>query len=128
MKKYAVHGVVEVEIVKEVWANSEEEAYEKAANELTSLTEYVGNGGDDKLIGVEEEGESVSTCGNEIAYNDIELLENDPSYFECPQCGEECWSREDIEGDEWWWCDDCEQAFNDDGDEVYLDWEEDEDE
>lgn len=128
MKKYAVHGVVEVEVIKEVWANNEEEAYEKAANELTSLTEYVGNGGDDKLIGVEEEGESVSTCGNEIVYNDIELLEDNPNYFECPQCGEECWSREDIEGDEWWWCDDCEQAFNDDGDEVYPDWEEDEDE
>ena len=124
MKKYAVHGVVEVEVVKEVWANSEEEAYEKATNQLTSLTEYVGNGGDDKLIGVEGEGESVFTCSNEIMYNDIELLENDPNYFECPKCGEECWSREDIEGEEWWWCDDCEQAYNDGGDEVYPDFEE----
>ena len=126
MKKYAVHGVVEVEVVKEVWANSEEEAYEKAAYHLTYLTEYVGNGGDDKLIGVEGEGESVFTCNNEIMYNDIELLENDSNYFECPKCGEECWSREDIEGEEWWWCDDCEQAFNDGGDEVYPDFEEDE--
>ena len=124
MKKYAVHGVVEVEVVKEVWANSEEEAYEKAANQLTGLTEYLGNGGDDKLIGVEEEGESVFTCGNEIMYNDIEVLENDPNHFECPHCGEECWSREDEDGEEWWWCDDCEQAFNDDGDEVYPDFEE----
>lgn len=126
MKKYAVHGVVEVEVVKEVWANSESEAYEKAAYQLTYLTEYLGNGGDDKLIGVEGDGESVFTCGNEIEYNDIELLENDISYFECPKCGEECWSREDIDGDEWWWCDDCDQAFNDDGDEVFPDWEEDE--
>jgi ribosomal protein L37AE/L43A len=126
MKKYAVHGVVEVEVVKEVWANSEAEAYEKAAEQLPSLTEYLGNGGDDKLIGVEGSGESVFTHGNEIDYNDIELLENDSSYFECPQCGEECWSREDIDGEEWWWCDDCEQAFNDDGDEVFPDFEEDE--
>lgn len=126
MKKYAVHGVVEVEVVKEVWAHSEEEAYEKAVDRLTSLTEYLGNGGDDKLIGVEGLGESVFTCGNEIDYNDIELLENDSSYFECPKCGEECWSREDIDGEEWWWCDDCEQAFNDDGDEIYPDFEEDE--
>ena len=126
MKKYAVHGIVEVEVVKEVWANSESEAYEKAANQLASLTEYLGNGGDDKLIGVEGDGESVFTHGNEIDYNDIELLENDISYFECPTCGEECWSREDAEGEEWWWCNDCKQAFNDDGDEVYPDFEEDE--
>jgi ribosomal protein L37AE/L43A len=126
MKKYAVHGIVEVEVIKEVWAHNEDEAYEKAANQLTSLTEYCGNGGDDKLIGVEESGESVSTCGNEIDYNDIELLEEDISYFECPRCGQECWSREDVEGDEYWWCDDCDQAFNDGGDEVYPDWEEDE--
>ena len=125
MKKYAVHGVVEVEVVKEVWASSEEEAYEKAANQLTSLNEYCGNGSYDRLIGVEGEGESVSTCSNEIEYNDIELIENDPNYFECPQCGEECWSREDIKGDEYWWCDDCEQAFNDGGDEVNPDFEED---
>ncbi len=124
MKKYAVHGVVEVEVIKEVWAHSEEEAYEKAANQLTSLTEYCGNGGYDKLIGVEEDGESVFTCSNEIDYNDIELLEDDSSYFECPRCGQECWSREDVEGDEYWWCDDCDQAFNDDGDEVYLGFEE----
>lgn len=124
MKKYAVHGVVEVEVIKEVWAHNEDEAYEKAANQLTSLTEYCGNGGYDKLIGVEEDGESVSTCSNEIDYNDIELLEEDINYFECPRCGQECWSREDVEGDEYWWCDDCDQAFNDDGDEVYLDFEE----
>ena len=87
MKKYAVHGVVEVEVVKQVWANSEDEAYEKASNQLSSLTEYVGNGSDDRLIGVEEDGESVFTHGNEIDYNDIELLEDDPEYMECPDCG-----------------------------------------
>ena len=123
MKKYAVHGVVEVEVVKEVWANSKEEAYEKAANQLTSLNEYCGNGSYDRLIGVENEGESVAADGI-IEYNDIELLENDPNYLECPKCGEECWSREDVEGDEYWWCDDCEQAFNEGGDEVNPDFEE----
>ena len=126
MKKYAVHGIVEIEVVKEVWANSEIEAYEKAYRELSTLTEYCGNGGDDKLVGVGESGESVSTCSNDIEYNDIELLENDPNYFECPKCGEECWSREDVEGDEYWWCDDCYQAFNEGGDEVFPDFEDEE--
>ena len=124
MKKYKVYGTVEVSVYKEVWANSESEAYEKADQQLSSLTEYVGNGSYDRLVGVENEGESVAADGI-IEYNDIELLENDPSYFVCPTCGEECWAREDIDGDEYWWCDDCEQAFNDDGDEVYPDFEED---
>ena len=127
MKKYAVHGVVEVAVVKEVWANSEDEAYDKAYRELDTLTEYCGNGGYDKLVGVENDGESVSV-DDVIEYNDIELLEDDPNYFVCPHCGEECWSREDEDGEEWWWCDDCEQAFNDDGDEVFPDFEESEEE
>lgn len=124
MKKFKVIGTVQVAVYKEVWANSEDEAYEKASEQLSCLTEYAGNGGWDKLVGVEEDGESVDTESNEIEYNDIELLEDDPSYFECPNCGEECWCREDIDGEEYWWCDECEQAFNEDGDEVYPDFEE----
>ena len=127
MKKYRVCGTVQVSVYKEVWAHSESEAYDKANEQLNQLTEYCGNGSYDRLIGVENGGESVAADGI-IEYNDIELLENDPNRFECPECGEECWSREDIEGDEYWWCDDCEQAYNDGGDEVYPDWEEDEDE
>lgn len=123
MKKYKVCGVTEVTVYKEVWANNEEEAIDKASNQLSSLTEYCGNGGYDKLVGVEEYDESVEV-GGYIEWNDTEELENDPNYFECPRCGKECWSREDVEGDEYWWCDDCEQAFNDDGYEVYLDFEE----
>ena len=124
MKKYRVMGVVEVIVTKEVWAHSEEEAYNKAANQLSTLESYLGNGGSDKLIGVDGADESVDTFGNTIEYNDIEMLEDDPNYFECPKCGEECWSREDIDGDEYWWCDDCEQAFDDDGEEAYPDFEE----
>ena len=128
MKKYAVHGVVEVEVVKEVWANSESEAYEKAHYELSSLTEYIGNGGSDRLIGVDGEGESVFTCGNDIEYNDIEELEDDPDYFECPECGEECDLCEYEDGGKYYWCNDCDQAYDEDGNEIWLDDEEEEDE
>ena len=127
MKKYAVHGVVEVEVVKEVWANSESEAYDKAHDELSTLTEYCGNGGTDKLIGVDGPDESVFTCSNDIEYNDIEILEDNPDYFECPQCGEECEAHETKDGEKYYWCEDCEQAYDEDGDEVWID-EEDEDE
>lgn len=123
MKKYQVIGSVTVSVYKEVWANNEEEAYNKAYDELDQLNEYCGNGSYDRLMGVENDGESVAADGL-IEYTDIELLEDDPSYFECPECGEECWRREDVEGDEYWWCDDCEKAFDDDGDEAYPDFEE----
>ena len=126
MKKYAVHGVVEVEVVKEVWANNEEDAYEKAADQLTSLNEYLGNGGDDKLIGVEGWGESVFTQGNDINYNDIEVLEDNPDYFECPECGEECEAHETKDGERYYWCEDCEQAYDEDGDEIWIDEDEEE--
>jgi hypothetical protein len=127
MKKYRVHGVVEVEVTKEVWANNEDEAYEKAYNQLSYLTEYAGNGGWDKLVGVDGHDESVDTCGNEINYNDIEELEDNPNYFECPECGEECEVRENSDGDRYYWCEDCEQAWDEDGNEIWFD-EEEEDE
>ena len=126
MKKYAVHGVVEVEVVKEVWANSESEAYDKAHNKLSSLTEYLGNGGTDRLIGVDGEGESVFTCGNDIDYNDIEVLEDDPDYFECPECGEECEVCEQDDGTTYYHCEDCDTYYDEDGDEFYPDVDEEE--
>ena len=125
MKKYAVHGFVEVEVIKEVWAHSEEEAYEKAADQLISLTEYCGNGGYDKLIGVEGDGESVSTCCNDIDYNDIELLEDDPDYMECPDCHEELEEQLDDWGNRTgWFCPECTNWFDDDGEMIYPDDEE----
>lgn len=123
MKKFRVMGTTVVTVYKEVWANGEDEAMGKAESQLVCLTEYGGNGGWDKLIGVDNSDESVEV-GDNIKWSDVEEIENDPNYFECPKCGEECWSREDIDGDEYWWCDECCQAFNEDGDEVYPDFEE----
>ena len=124
MKKYRVYGTVEVMVTKEVWASSENEAYEKASDQLYTLESYLGNGGYDKLIGVDGHDESVDTCGNTINYNDIEVLEDNPDYFECPECGEECEVREDSDGDRYYWCENCEQAWDEDGDEVWFDDEE----
>jgi Zn finger protein HypA/HybF involved in hydrogenase expression len=123
MKKYAVHGVVEVEVVKEVWANSEEEAYDKAYEELDTLNEYCGNGSYDRLCGVENNGESVAADGM-IEYNDIELLEDDPDYLECPECGEEL----DKERDNVFYCWECHKYFNADGEEIYPDEDDEEEE
>ena len=125
MKKYRVFGTTVVEVVKEVWANSEDEAYDKASKQLNSLTEYCGNGGYDKLIGVDGSDESVAANEN-IEYDDCEVLEDDPDYFECPNCEIECEKRTDSDGEEYWWCDSCCMAFDENGEEIWIDDEEEE--
>ena len=125
MKKYRVYGTTTVTVTKEVWAANEEEACEKAYSQLDSLTAYCGNGGIDKLIGVDGYDESVDADGM-IEYNDVELIEEDPDYFECPDCEEECEKRTDSEGVEYWWCENCCCAYDEDGYEFYP--EEDEEE
>ena len=125
MNKYCVRGTTVVTVCKEVWANNEEEAFDKAYNELSSLTGFCGNGGYDKLIGVYESDESVSADGT-IDYDDIELLEHDPDYFECPDCHEQCERKADVDGEEYWYCENCCQAYDDDGEIVYPDIEEEE--
>ena len=85
MKKYRVYGTTTVTVTKEVWANNEDEALEKAYDALPCLTAYCGNGGGDKLIGVEGYNETVEAF-DDIEYNDTRELEDDPDYFECPDC------------------------------------------
>ena len=76
MNKYVVHGHTTVAVSIEVAANSEEEAYAAARETLYGLTSFVGSGSTDMLIGVEEEGQSV-TADEDIVYDDIEVLEPD---------------------------------------------------
>ena len=125
MKKFKVCGNVNVVVTKEVWANTAEEAMEKASERLSCLTAYCGNGGWDKLVGVEKYDESVDIF-DDIVYDDAEELEDDPDYFECPDCDSECERREDIHGVEYWYCEDCCQSYNDDGEVIYPEEEEDE--
>ena len=125
MKKYSVRGTTVVTVTKEVWAASEDEAYDKAWRKLDSLTAFCGNGGTDKLIGVYGSDESVA-ADDIIEYDDIELLEDDPDYFECSECGEECEKRTDNDGTEYWWCSECCKGFDEDGYEYFPEDEEDE--
>ena len=118
MKKYSVRGTTVVTVTKEVWANNEDEAYDKAWRELTGLTAFCGNGGTDKLIGVYGSDESVAADDN-IEYDDIEVLENDPD------CGEECDVFENDDGTRYYHCVNCGAYYDEDGDEIYLDDDED---
>ena len=116
MKKYKVHGTITVNVTKEVWANSEDEAYDRAQNELDTLTEYCGNGGYDKLIGVEGEDENVSVYDS-ICYDDIEVIEDDPDHFECPDCDAECDVCESEDGTKYFVCVNCGAYYDENGKE-----------
>ena len=117
MKKYQVIGTTTVTVYKEVWAANEEDAINKANDELQGLTSYCGNGGVDKLIGVDGYDESVAADGW-IEWDDTNVLEDDPDYFECCRCGMECERKEDIDGEEYWYCQHCNQAYDEDGYDV----------
>lgn len=76
MNLYRVYGHTSVNVIIEVEADSEEEAYKKANETRCCLESYVGNGGMDKLVGVDGDDESVAVDEN-IYYDDIELLSED---------------------------------------------------
>lgn len=63
-KKYDVHGTVPVVVHIIVEAESEEQAIKIATKKFKGVHEYLGNGGWDKLIGVEGEHESITVDGN----------------------------------------------------------------
>ena len=119
MKKYKVCGTYTITIAKEVWANNEDEAIDKAAETWGGIIEYCGNGGCDKLVGVENEDESVAADGLEEWGNYVEELEDDPNHFECPECKGECERRTDTDGTDYWFCEECCTSYDDDGLEVY---------
>lgn len=127
MKKFKVRGQYIITVTKEVWANDEDEAINKADDRFGGVIEYAGNGGWDKLVGVSEADESVAADGM-VEWDGVEELEDDPDYFECPECGEECENREDVWRVKYRYCEYCCQAYNDDGEVIYPDEEEEEDE
>ena len=70
MKKYNVLGNASVTVCVTVEANSEEEAMNKANEQFNGIHSYCGNGGVDKLIGVE--GSNVSIAADEsVEFDDV---------------------------------------------------------
>ena len=73
MKKYRVYGYTTVTVTVEVNAENEVGAYIEATNQLTELSGYAGNGGCNRLVGVDGEGQSIE-ADMEITYDDIEEI------------------------------------------------------
>jgi hypothetical protein len=84
--RYKVYGSTVVNVVTEVTADSPEEALETALSELNGLIQYVGNGGADKLVGVDGEHDSVS-ADDEIQWTNAEELGNDEDTQTCSPKG-----------------------------------------
>lgn len=74
MKKYIVTGKVTAFITVEIEAESKEEAIEMAYEECSGPMSFVGNGGYDKLIGVDGDNVSIS-CDDEVEYTEVEEIE-----------------------------------------------------
>lgn len=75
--KYVVKGYVKLLVEVTVEAENEEEAIEKAYDNIGSLDCYCGNGGTDKIVGVNDTDEvKASVCPDgEIEYEEAEALE-----------------------------------------------------
>lgn len=71
MKKYIVYGKVAAFISVKLEAENKKEAIEKAYEECSGPSSYVGNGGYDKLIGVDGFNVSIN-CDDEIEYTEAE--------------------------------------------------------
>lgn len=72
--KYIVRGKTIVYVDFECEADNAEDAKEMADYEIGSLTNYCGNGGVDKLVGVYNEDASIYPS-DEIEWIDVEKLE-----------------------------------------------------
>lgn len=76
MKKYIITGYTEVTIEVTVEAENEEEAIEKAYDNV-SIDNYFGNGGVDKLIGVCDTDEATASiyADSELEFAEVEEVE-----------------------------------------------------
>lgn len=72
--EYRVYGHATVTVSTLVEADSEEEAIEKANQEFGGIASYCGNGGTDKLIGVEGEYDTIET-DESVEFDDASLEE-----------------------------------------------------
>lgn len=76
MKKYIVTGYTRVTVEVTVEAENEEEAIEKAYDNV-SIDNYCGNGGTDKLIGVCNTDEATASiyADSELEHAEVEEIE-----------------------------------------------------
>lgn len=77
MKKYVVCGKVSAWVCVKLEAEGKEDALERAYDECSSVMDFVGNGGTDKIIGVcDTDTATVSiSCYDDIEYTEVEEID-----------------------------------------------------
>lgn len=77
MKKYVVYGKVLTWVCVKLEAEDKEDALERAYDECSSVMALVGNGGTDKIIGVNnsDSAEVSISCDDEIEYTEAEEID-----------------------------------------------------
>lgn len=73
MPKYRVTGEITAEIAIVIEAKDEEDALDKAEKEFGGVQSFVGNGGMDKLIGVDGYEESIEIT-SDVEFDRVEKL------------------------------------------------------
>ena len=104
---YEVRGTITIEVLKRVKAKDEDEAMELAEKHFSGLKGYCGNGGNDKLVGVEEYSESVQTCVDYVEWEEAYETDNDDydeatdtmKTYTCKICGKEFECEDDDDFD-----------------------------
>ena len=77
MKRYRVYGHMNVVVTTIVESKDdllEEEVYTKALENFEGITNYAGNGGTDKLVGVINENDTIISDDNEVEFDDYEFI------------------------------------------------------
>lgn len=72
MKSWNVYGSVPIGVTMRVEAETKEEAIEKAHEQFPGMTNYAGNGGVDRLVGVHDGDCSIDAEYGEPTFDDAE--------------------------------------------------------
>jgi len=73
MKKYNVFGNASVTVCVTVEAENEESAMKKAKKKFGGISSFFGNGGTDKLIGVNGDNESIF-ADEPVQFDDVLMM------------------------------------------------------
>lgn len=75
MPKWTVYGFVPIDVVMTVEAETKEDAIDAAYQEFPGLTNYCGNGGTDKLVGVHDRNVSLDAGDAEPEFKDADPVD-----------------------------------------------------
>lgn len=80
MPKFRVYGTVHINVTGTVEASSEDEAADKAYEEWPGLSNYAGNGGTNKIVGLYDQNWSIEPADDALEIDVVEKGDDDDDY------------------------------------------------